>query len=428
MPSQQNQIHAMPYVAGMAYGVLRRPQSLVTADTILIVQMHEIGSWTSLPAGFVVVDGAPLSHKMIGLFSHGIPTVIISHQQLARLEEGQSIQLDGTKGTITFRTDETVPAPSAAAPELSSVSADGIPISLRASIRNVAGARRAVEVGVDAIGLVRSEFFLPADDSIPGPAHFHEVFAELCSTVSPLPITIRLLDIAPDKYTSLLAQGLVGGSLGMQGSRLFGTEPVRSIVLAQLAAIDTLSQDFDIRLLLPYLVRREELLHWADWINQRLSRPLPIGAMVETPASALDFGNWFNFANFISLGCNDLMQCFFAADRDRPELRSYLDPYAPPLFRFLGLIAPSEPAIQEKVQLCGLLSQLPGVLPILLGLGYRSFSVDAALVPYLKEQIHATRVDEAQALAAEVCSAKESSQVLALLGLEQKQAEPFIAG
>jgi phosphoenolpyruvate-protein kinase (PTS system EI component) len=63
-----------------------------------------------------------------------------------------------------------------------------------------------------------------------------------------------------------------------------------------------------------------------------------------------------------------------------------------------------------------LLSQLPGVLPLLLGLGFRLFSVDAAYIPYLAAIVRKTHVHEASALAREVCRLKTSPMVKALLG------------
>jgi phosphoenolpyruvate-protein kinase (PTS system EI component) len=231
-------------------------------------------------------------------------------------------------------------------------------------------------------------------------------------------VTIRLLDVAPDKMLKgILPDDVVGGALGLQGVRLYATEPVRSMLDAQLEAINKLTEHYDIRLLIPYLVNRQELDYWSKYINKALTKPVPVGAMVETPAGALDFQNWLDIADFVGIGCNDLMQCLFAADRDRPELRQYLDPYAPLLYRFLKPIAPTTTQQSTKVQICGVLSQLPGVLPVLLGLGYRAFSVDAALVPYLAQTVRSTRITEAEQLAEQVCHARESQQVIELLSL-----------
>ena len=46
----------------------------------------------------------------------------------------------------------------------------------------------------------------------------------------------------------------------------------------------------------------------------------------------------------------------------------------------------------EAVQLCGVLPQLPGILPLLLGTGFRAFSVEATLLPYLWQTIADTRI------------------------------------
>jgi phosphoenolpyruvate-protein kinase (PTS system EI component) len=195
---------------------------------------------------------------------------------------------------------------------------------------------------------------------------------------------------------------------------------------AQLAAINRLSERYAMRVLIPYLVRYEELHYWKGFIRQQLSESVPLGAMAETPASALDIANWFDLVEFVAIGCNDLMQCLFAADRDRAELRDYLDPYAPLLWRFMQQIATNAETQLDRIQLCGVLAQLPGVLPILLGLGYRAFSVEATLIPYLRQTITTTNVVEAQRLAQQICATKESREVLELLGLNSGSYQPFL--
>lgn len=415
-------IRGMPYVPGVAQGVLQCRLDAVTSQSLLLISQHDIASLTTLPAGFIIIDGAPLSHTMIGLLGHGIPTVIVSTEGFAKLNEGAALWLDGATGIITNDSDAVlspVPKTLTTTPGKAVNTADGEPICLRASVRSIGAAKKAMAAGVESIGSVRSEYFMPEDGSVPDVEFYRKVFAELCEAVKPLPVTIRLLDVAPDKMLKgIVPDGIVGGALGMQGVRLFNTEPVRSMLDAQLMAANQLMNHYDIRLLIPYLVRREELDYWVNYINKILVSPLPVGAMVETPAAALDFHNWLDIANFVGIGCNDLMQCLFAADRDRPELRQYLDPYTPLLFRFLKSIAPTSEQQFTKIQVCGILSQLPGVLPILLGLGYRVFSIDAGLVPYLVQTIQSTSINEAEELAEQVCAASETRQVLDLLLLQ----------
>ena len=75
----------------------------------------------------------------------------------------------------------------------------------------------------------------------------------------------------------------------------------------------------------------------------------------------------------------------------------------------------------NRVQLCGILPQLPGVLPVLLGLGYRTFSVDAARAPYLARTVATRSSVEDRALADAVCAATSSQAVADLLGVRHEK-------
>ena len=138
--------------------------------------------------------------------------------------------------------------------------------------------------------------------------------------------------------------------------------------------------------------------------------------MIETPSGALDIGRWLDTVDFVAVGCNDLMQSVFAADRDQPMLKTYLDPYAPVLFRLFKQMAESIEERLDRVQLCGLLPQYPGVMPILLGLGYRTFSVEAMLIPHLVQVIQSVSTKSARILAERVCDARQTCEVTKLLG------------
>jgi phosphoenolpyruvate-protein kinase (PTS system EI component) len=68
------------------------------------------------------------------------------------------------------------------------------------------------------------------------------------------------------------------------------------------------------------------------------------------------------------------------------------------------------------------------LLPELLGLGYRAFSVDAGQIPWLAQTVRATSVMEAADLARAVCAAKESTEVLARLHRPATDVRPFLDG
>lgn len=409
----------MPYAPGRARGVLRRGLSAAAADAILAVRHAELRALPVPAAGLIVVDGAPLSHAAIRLLGMGVPVVMATAAQLAGLPEGTEIVVDGERGTITWAGEDTGPSP-APPPVLTAgravETADDAAVELRASIADAAGAARAVAKGAAAIGLVRSEFLWPEDGRLPDADYYERTFAVLCEAARPLPVTVRLLDIAADKRPPWLA-GVAGieGPLGRHGPRLYTTEPVKSVLHAQLQAIGRLAPRFDLRVLVPNVSNAEEARRLREEMARYLPGTVSIGMMAETPAAGLSLATWL--ADFLALGCNDLMQCLFGADRDEPLLSAYLDPFAPVLFRFLRQVAERAGPRAGEIQVCGLLPQIPGVLPVLLGLGFRAFSVEPIVIPYLARSAGGTETGRAAVLAASVCEAASSSEVRMFLGV-----------
>jgi len=414
------ELQVTPFVPGIARGTLCY-ECQVLSDSILILTQEQLLVFESRPAGIIVVDGAPFSHPMIRLFGLGIPTVIVSKETAKSFEVGSEVLVDGTRGRIVWPAGPTSPAehipePPSAGELLNTV--DGVQIALCASVSSSEAVERAMAKGASAIGLVRSEFLVPEDGRLPDATFFESILCTLCDIAQPLPVTIRLPDFAVDKPAAWL-HPLAGmmGTLGLQGTRLYDREPVRSVFYAMLDAVANLTHRYELRLLLPYIVHLDEFRHWHHEIEQRLNKNLPIGVMAETPAAVLVMQDWFEVADFVSIGCNDLMQCLFAADRDMPELSAYLDPYAPMLFRFFRQVAEAAGANLSKVQLCGLLPQMPGVLPALIGMGFSTFSVEPVMIPYLARITTKTALSHAEVLAHEVCAAKNSHEVRELLGL-----------
>ena len=411
------EITAIPYVPGVVHGpISRNPED---AGGILVVSGTTLPSETCA-AGIIAVEGAMFSHPMLSLLAHGIPTVIVTAEQAAGLTDGTLVRLDGYSGTVNGvspESDIAVQPPVIPEPGQALLSADGEEVSLRASVRNASGAARAKRMGAASIGLVRTEFLEPDDGSQPNRQFYRLAFDELLAAAAPLDVTLRLIDIAADKLPAWMrSSGQRVSVLGRQGVRLFNEEPLRGVMTSQLDALQETVAIERVKLLVPYITTLDEMLRTRDMIRNCLD--LPVGAMIETPASALQIADQLEIADFVALGTNDLMQSLFAADRDDPALQHYLDPYAPVLYRFLAQIANEAGKHLPRVQVCGLLSQLPGVLPVMLGLGFRAFSVDAAYIPYLASIVRKTYVKDANTLARQVCSLKRSSMVRTLLGAD----------
>ena len=253
------QITGFPYFPGVVVGRLHVGSEGDTAERILLLSQEQAARLGTLPAGIIVVDAMPFSHTMIGVLGLGVPTVLITAQQAAMLPAAGKLLIDGSRGVITTDVSRPPPArvlrpnPEAGQPVLL---ADGQAVALRASVRQPSMAKQARALGAESIGLVRSEFLLPADDVQPGVEFFLNAFRSICEAASPLPVTFRLLDLAPDKMPPWLTKlDLAGQATGMQGVRSYHLEPVRAVVQAQVLALAMLADEFPLRVLLPYLVR-----------------------------------------------------------------------------------------------------------------------------------------------------------------------------
>jgi phosphoenolpyruvate-protein kinase (PTS system EI component) len=406
----------MGFVPGVARGKLTRNPA---TNDVLLADHKTLQAMSASPAGCVLVDAAPFSHACIGLLSRGIPTVIVGGEEASQLDVGLEVTLDGTSGwVLPFEADDTDLTPSP--PPVPNVlhTLDGEQVELRASVRSAAAIQIARELGVAAIGLVRTEYLLPGEGLTPDGVFYTEAFEALLEAADTLPVTFRLLDLAADKHP-IWASALPDTSpLGLHGSRLYQNPMVEAVVDAQLQALGPLSRRFKFDILVPNVDSVEQFQQQRASINAVLSDPgVSVGAMLETAAAALAVDRFLAAADLVGFGLNDIMQSMFGADRDLPAVRAHLDPYAPALYRFLHLIADLAGTGVNRTQLCGILPQLPGVLPVLLGLGFRTFSVDVAHAPYLARTVATRSSVKDRDLADAVCAAASSHAVADVLGV-----------
>ncbi|QBQ55108.1 putative PEP-binding protein [Nitrosococcus wardiae] len=416
------QIQGTPFFPGCGRGVIRLGGRGAGSAEVAVVSHRELTTLTTRPAAVIVVDAAPLSHFMIRLLGLGMPAVLITGQQAALLKAGLEVIVDGMSGVIALSklagAEAQVPLPEAPQQGKPVLTRDGQAVVLGASVANLQGVTHAMGCGATRISLVRSEYLTPENGGAPDADFYTHALSVLCRAAHPLSVTVRLLDLAADKCPPWVGQisGLVG-PLGLQGARLYSIEPVRSVFIAELDALARIAPDHEVSLLIPFLARIEEFYHWRDEIEQFLPLPMAIGAMVETPAAVLAIKDWLAVADFVAIGCNDLMQCLFAADRDLEQVSPLLDPYTPVMFRLFRQIAEEAGQEIDRIRLCGLFPQLSGVLPMLLGLGYRHFSIEPLLIPYLAQSVADCNIPEANGLGAAVCAAADTESVRRLLGL-----------
>ena len=111
---------------------------------------------------------------------------------------------------------------------------------------------------------------------------------------------------------------------------------------------------------------------------------IKVGCMIETPAAVAICDLLAEETDFFSIGTNDLVQYLLAVDRVNNEIAFLYEPHHPAVLRSLKQVANVANAYDLPVTVCGEIAGDPHFLPLLMGLGFDSFSASASMVPELK--------------------------------------------
>ena len=266
---------------------------------------------------------------------------------------------------------------------------DGELVKVEANLSAYEDVEVALDNGADGVGLFHIEQLYLVREL---PPTEDELLDELRAITSPLrdkPLTLRLLDIGGDKPVSFLRLPPEANPLlGKRGVRLLLAYP--HLAQTQLVALLRLAQERQIRLLVPMVTLEEDIqamrkLFEAICAELGIQQRPAFGAMIETPAAALSVPAIAKHVDFFCVGTNDLTQYTLAVGRDDHTVnRYYLDTHSS-LLRLLGIIVADAGA--TPLTLCGELAGREEMLPQLLALGFRSFSVAPSLIPGVKELI-----------------------------------------
>jgi len=133
--------------------------------------------------------------------------------------------------------------------------------------------------------------------------------------------------------------------------------------------VTTVDEMIEARALFDHEVQRAEKL------GLKLPEKIEVGVMLETPSLAWQVAAVCDHADFVSVGANDLMQFFFAADRDNARVSDRYDPLHPAALSVLHFIANQCEKNNTPVSVCGEIAGRPLEAITLTALGYRTLSM-----------------------------------------------------
>jgi phosphocarrier protein FPr len=145
--------------------------------------------------------------------------------------------------------------------------------------------------------------------------------------------------------------------------------------------------------------------------------PVPVGIMVEVPATAIMAAQFAREADFFSIGTNDLTQYTLAMDRGHPKLAPKVDGLNPAVLRLIAHTVNGARAAGRSVHVgvCGGIASDPAAVPILVGIGVNELSVSLPSIPTVKAQIRTLNLEECRKLAERALAADSAEDVRAMV-------------
>lgn len=404
--------------------------------------------------GFGTEYGGQGSHTAIVASALQIPAVLGIGEFLDGVNDGDLVILDGKNGLLilapdvetTRRYEEQIERNKMLAAQLikrtdaPAQTQDGTEILVYGNIEFPYEAKVCLDNGAAGIGLFRTEFLylagspedLPSED-----VHF-EAYRQVAETMNGRVTTIRTFDLGADKLPgfSFAAQEEKNPFMGVRSIRL--SLKNTGMFRKQLRAILRASVYGKFRIMFPLISTilefRQAKMIFSDVCDELYDKgiafddTIPVGIMVEVPATVIMLGTFVREVDFFSIGTNDLVQYTLAVDRSNKEVGRLYNSEDPALIRLVRQAIKVTSIYDKPISLCGQMSSDPIYTMLLLGLGLRQFSVSPGAIPEIKELCRHVTIEECRALAQKVMFMETARDIRNYLKMEtEKRLGTFTA-
>ncbi|ABA59247.1 phosphoenolpyruvate--protein phosphotransferase [Nitrosococcus oceani] len=413
-------------------GYILLADDLTPAD-IVLMQQQQVG-------GFATEHGGANSHTSILARSLGIPAIVglrgarryVQDDELLIIDGGQGILLAGVDDPLIKKFQERRAdqqrrlAALAAFRGRPAVTLEGQLITLEANIELPEDLPLVTDSGAEGIGLYRTEFLYMNRTAPPDEEEQLKAYTRVVEALGGAPVTIRTVDLGADKtvdgsYSN--ASVATNPALGLRAIRLCLRKP--GLFRPQLRAILRASARGPVRLLLPMICTLQELtqvMALLEDCKRELKRQglkydpaLPVGAMIEVPATAICAEVFARHLDFLSIGTNDLTQYTLAIDRIDDEVNYLYSPLHPAVLHLIHRTIAAGEKTGTAVAMCGEMAGDIHYTRLLLALGLRDFSMHPASLLEVKQVITESDQRKLTGLAQQILECCDLSEMQALL-------------
>ena len=385
--------------------------------------------------GIATDSGGRSSHAVIMARAGEIPAVVGLRELTVNLQDGDTVLVDGFEGTIVINPDEqTLFRYGKVSIKLKKLldlvvdesslpaeTADGRKLTVFANADSPEEVAKANENGALGVGLFRTESVFLRRNRMPDEEEQFQEYKAVVEASSPLPVTIRTLDLGGDK--------VLGSSIRVKEDNPFmGFRAIRfclrnkDVFLTQLRAILRASAFGKVKIMFPMISGVGEMLSAREVLDEAKTQlekrgeafdpQTPVGCMIETPAAVTICDLLAEHADFFSIGTNDLVQYLLAVDRINNQIAYLYEPHHPAVIRAVGHVAEVGRQKGVEVSVCGEMAGDPHFTALLMGLGIDEMSVAPPLIPELKFFARRFTILEEEKLREDVDLMARPSQIL----------------
>lgn len=384
-------------------GVIIVAENLTPSEIVTFDQSKIFGIATS--------EGTPTSHASILARSLGIPALIQVENIASAMKPNHYAILDGSGGKLIIDPDEKTKnkflklkedfegkrkklQQSIALPPLTK---DGVKINLNANIGQLSDIDAVIANNAGGVGLYRTEFAYLTRRTFPTEKELISSYSAVISRLNGAPVVIRTIDIGGDKISHLMGNAMERNpELGWRAVRMsLDCEDVFCTQLRAILISSTMAAPGQVKLLFPMISNLEELRKVKKLLKKIASdlrefegisiNKIDVGIMVEVPSVALMAHQFAKEVDFFSIGSNDLVQYTLAVDRTNSKVSHLYQPANPAVLRLMKSVVDVAKNNNIEVSICGEMAGDTKYTLLLLGLGLRELSMNAVLLPAVKE-------------------------------------------
>jgi pyruvate,water dikinase len=356
--------------------------------------------------GIITDEGGMTSHAAIVARELGAPAVVGAGAATKQLEDGQTVTIDGDKGSVSAgaaEPEEQTDAVEEVRPQNPVKPMTATEVKVNVSIPEAA--ERAAATGADGVGLLRMEHMILSTNKTPEryvEDHGEDAYVEeivdgvrgVADEFYPRPVRVRTLDAPTDEFRQM-----EGGEdephehnpmLGYRGIRRSLDRP--ELFAHELEAFRRLYEmGYDnVEIMFPLINDREDVVRARNLMESAGIDPdvRTWGVMIETPAAALSIeGLAETGIDFASFGTNDLTQYTLAVDRNNEHVADRFDELHPAVLRLVGDTIETCRENDIATSICGQAGSKPEMVRFLVNEGVSSISANIDAVRDVQHEV-----------------------------------------